>query len=144
MHGINLKIYRSVNRHSKVSKIYLKKKELEIRIIDKIQATIKLYKNTSTISTTSTTTYFVLKINTKSVEIFFNAVCKTSTRNRYLHQVNWPTLLVEIPLPSVEIPFLDTSTKRSPKQAPLDKISKSGDCGCSRGSLSTVTWKMKT
>jgi len=48
---------------------------------------------------------------------------------------------VEIPLPSVEIPFLDTSTKRSLNRslnlAPFDKISKSGDGGGSGGCLGT-------
>jgi hypothetical protein len=44
---------------------------------------------------------------------------------------------VEIPLPSVEIPFLDTSTKRSLNLAPFDKISKSGDGGGSGGCLGT-------
>jgi hypothetical protein len=35
----------------------------------------------------------------------------------------------------VEILYFDISTKRSPNQAPFDKISKSGDGGGSGGSL---------
>jgi hypothetical protein len=44
---------------------------------------------------------------------------------------------VEIPLPSVEIPFLDTSTKRSLNLAPFDEISKSRDGGGSGGCFVT-------
>jgi hypothetical protein len=61
------------------------------------------------------------------MEVFFNHVCKTSTRTAYLHQFSQLVLPVEILQPIVEICIYNTSTERNLNQAPFDKISKSGD-----------------
>jgi len=79
----------------------------------------------------------MLKFSLKSVEVLFFEACRTSTRNKNLHQSSQLALLVEISLPSVKISVHNTFTKRSPNQAPFDKISKSGGGGGSGGSIGT-------
>jgi hypothetical protein len=105
--------------------------------MNKLTFYLDIFQNIPTISTTSTTTYFVLKIGIKLMEILSFEAYRTSTTSKNLHQFSQQTLqLVEILQLLVEILLYNTSTKRSSNQAPFDKISKSGDSGSSGGSCS--------
>lgn len=81
----------------------------------------------------------------KSVEVLSYLIFCTSTLitnlHEYdLHEYDHEIPMVDIPKLKVEILLLDTSTNRSPNQAPFDNISKSGDGGDSGGSF-PIYWR---